>query len=217
MKPYTFVLSGLLSLCAGSTPSAAAAARPNIVLIMSDDIGIGGFSCYGADNYKTPHIDALAKSGARFEYCYSMALCGPSRACLMTGRYAFRTGMVRNVSWKGKVTAGAVHKDLIDFSDFFPTLVDLAGARPPQGVTLDGVTFAPQLLEQRTQTPREWVYGHLQDRRYVRDTRWKLYSDGTLCDMKEAPFGETVIANRTENDSAKEARERLQKVLDQLK
>src|SRR5262245_35984585 len=96
MKPRALALVGLLALCTGSTPPAAAAERPNIILVMSDDIGIGGFSCYGADKYKTPHLDALARSGARFEHCYSMALCGPSRACLMTGRYAFRTGMVGN-------------------------------------------------------------------------------------------------------------------------
>jgi arylsulfatase A len=114
------------------------------------------------------------------------------------------------------VPAGKVLPDLIDFSDFFPTLVELAGAKLPQGVTLDGRSFAPQLLG-RPGKPREWVYHQLQDKRYVRDARWKLYGDGTLCDMKEAPFREIVVAKGTEDGPAAEARKRLQAVLDGLK
>src|SRR5262249_14331465 len=80
--------------------TAAEPPRPNLILIMSDDIGIGGFSCYGGYKPKTPPLDALARDGLRFEHCFSMALCGPSRACLLTGRYAFRTGMVDNNTGK---------------------------------------------------------------------------------------------------------------------
>jgi arylsulfatase A len=70
--------------------------KPNIIFILADDLGIGGVSSYGADHFKTPNIDKLAASGIRFEHCYSSPLCGPSRALLMTGRYAFRTGMTSN-------------------------------------------------------------------------------------------------------------------------
>src|SRR3954465_7609665 len=73
-----------------------APAKPNIIFILADDLGIGNVSCYGADNFKTPNLDALAKGGMRFEHCYAAPLCGPSRALLMTGRYAFRTGMTGN-------------------------------------------------------------------------------------------------------------------------
>ena len=71
----------------------ATPAKPNIIFILADDLGIGNVSCYGADNFKTPNVDALAKSGMRFEHCYASPLCGPSRALLMTGRYGFHTGM----------------------------------------------------------------------------------------------------------------------------
>jgi arylsulfatase A len=82
-----------------AAPAAAAPARkPNIIFILADDLGIGNVSCYGADNFKTPNIDALAKSGVRFEHCYACPLCGPSRALLMTGRYAYHTGMTGNDS-----------------------------------------------------------------------------------------------------------------------
>ncbi len=78
-----------------SPPSADAAdapSKPNIIFILADDLGIGNVGCYGADNYKTPNIDALAATGTRYTRGFTAPLCGPSRALIMTGRYAFRTG-----------------------------------------------------------------------------------------------------------------------------
>ena len=75
--------------------------KPNIIFVLADDLGIDGVSCYGADKHQTPHIDALAASGLRFQTCYAAPLCGPSRCLLMTGRYAFRTGGLTNQSWRG--------------------------------------------------------------------------------------------------------------------
>ena len=66
--------------------------KPNIIFILADDLGIGNVSCYGADHYSTPNIDKLAKEGIRFNQMFTAPLCGPSRALIMTGRYAFRTG-----------------------------------------------------------------------------------------------------------------------------
>ncbi|HPA17709.1 MAG TPA: sulfatase-like hydrolase/transferase [Verrucomicrobiae bacterium] len=78
----------------------AAAPRPNILLILADDYGVDGVGCYGSDRFKgkTPHIDALASSGIRFERCYSAPLCGPTRCLITTGRYGFRTGGLTNQS-----------------------------------------------------------------------------------------------------------------------
>ncbi|MEX2577738.1 MAG: sulfatase-like hydrolase/transferase [Verrucomicrobiales bacterium] len=64
--------------------------RPNIVLVMADDVGWEAFSCYGAEDYRTPHIDALAERGVRFEHCYSTPICTTTRVKLMTGQYNFR-------------------------------------------------------------------------------------------------------------------------------
>jgi arylsulfatase A len=76
--------------------------KPNIIFILADDLGLDGVGCYGSDTYKrqTPHIDALAHTGVRFETCYSTPLCGPSRCLLLTGRYGFRTGGLTNNSWR---------------------------------------------------------------------------------------------------------------------
>ena len=104
------VLSCLLIILAASlalrTPAGAAPTKPNIIFILADDIGLPGFSCTGGI-YPTPNIDALAKGGTRFETCFAAPLCAPSRALLMTGRYAFRTGVTDN----GRGSAATPEKD----------------------------------------------------------------------------------------------------------
>ncbi|MHC4555806.1 MAG: sulfatase-like hydrolase/transferase [Planctomycetota bacterium] len=70
--------------------------RPNILFIMVDDLGKEWISCYGAEDIKTPNIDALAKTGMRFENAYSMPQCTPSRAALLTGQYPWRNGWVNH-------------------------------------------------------------------------------------------------------------------------
>ncbi len=66
-------------------------ARPNVVLILADDLGYGSLACYGNTAVKTPNIDRLAASGMRFTDFHSNgALCSPTRAALMTGRYQQR-------------------------------------------------------------------------------------------------------------------------------
>jgi arylsulfatase A len=89
------VTASLLSLGGLPLPAAGApAGKPNLIFILADDYGVGEVSCYGADNYQTPNIDKLATSGIRFTHAYTAPLCGPSRALILTGRYAFRTGAV---------------------------------------------------------------------------------------------------------------------------
>jgi arylsulfatase A len=94
------ILILLLVPCAFAI-AADAPAKPNIIFVLADDLGIDGVSCYGADKHQTPNIDALAKSGIQFQTCYAAPLCGPSRCLLMTGRYAYHTGGLLNQSWRG--------------------------------------------------------------------------------------------------------------------
>lgn len=63
--------------------------RPNVVVIMADDMGYEALRCNGS-TFDTPHLDQLATSGARFTRCHSTPLCTPSRVLIMTGRYGFR-------------------------------------------------------------------------------------------------------------------------------
>ena len=72
-------------------------AKPNIVLILADDLGWGDLGCYGNESFKTPRIDRLASEGARLTDFYSVCpFCAPTRASLLTGRYPFRTGVTGN-------------------------------------------------------------------------------------------------------------------------
>lgn len=67
-------------------PPAVSQSKPNIVLIMADDVGFECFGCYGSKEYKTPRVDALAANGIRFTHCHSTPLCTPSRVNLMSGK-----------------------------------------------------------------------------------------------------------------------------------
>ena len=66
--------------------------KPNVVLIVMDDVGYGDYGAYGAPDIKTPNVDRLARVGVRFTAFY--ASCTPTRAALITGRYYQRTGLV---------------------------------------------------------------------------------------------------------------------------
>lgn len=412
--------------------ASAASGRPNIIFILADDLGLPALGCTGGI-YKTPTLDALAKGGTRFENCFAAPLCAPSRALLMTGRYAFRTGVRDNglgaaatpekdgcvalrlkqagyatavagkwrqlshfttkeegakwgfdefltwgaglpddegegkkkergkpdrywdpgynlngktlkepegqygpdvlnafviefirkhkdgpffvyyptplihspilatpdskargdtkqkdkktgglyaeniayldkligkivaeldslklremtlivfagdngsvpigtvngrdvdgkkntmleggsrvpliANWTGTTPAGAVRKDLVDFSDMLPTFAELAGVKPTEGRTIDGHSFAPQLRGETGQ-PREWAYVHLRDERYVRSDRWKLTGDGELFDMQDAPYKQTLVAAGANDPAALAARNKLQAALDELR
>lgn len=73
--------------------ASAKAPRPNIVLILADDLGWADLACYGGDLVETPRLDALAQDGMRFTQAYAMSVCSPTRAMLLTGRHAARLGM----------------------------------------------------------------------------------------------------------------------------
>jgi len=87
-------IAGMLALSSAGASDNSLPKKPNIIFILADDLGIGYVGCCGSDAYKkmTPNIDKLAKSGIRFSNAYTNPLCGPSRATILTGRYAFRTG-----------------------------------------------------------------------------------------------------------------------------
>lgn len=78
-------------LCAmtsiGATP------RPNVLLILADDLGIECLSSYGGTSHQTPNLDRFAKEGMRFTHCFSNPFCSPSRGQLLTGRYPFQNGL----------------------------------------------------------------------------------------------------------------------------
>lgn len=85
------LLSFLAAVPAASAQQPApAAAKPNVVLIITDDVGYGDFGSYGAPDIKTPHIDSLARDGTKLTDFYATPTCTPTRAALITGRYQQR-------------------------------------------------------------------------------------------------------------------------------
>jgi arylsulfatase A len=73
-----------------STAALAQTRRPNVLLVMADDLGYEGLSVNGGTSYKTPNLDAFAASGLRFTHAFAQPLCTPTRVQLMTGQYNFR-------------------------------------------------------------------------------------------------------------------------------
>jgi arylsulfatase A len=385
--------------------------KPNIIFILADDLGIGNVSCYGADNYQTPQIDKLAKEGMQFTHAYTAPLCGPSRALIMSGRYAFRTGasnqdataklqpevetlmpsymkangyvtscigkwgqlplqpsdfgfddyirfkgsgvyrstedkmhhytvngtdkilgkdeympdvmhqhlvdfIAKNknqpffvyypmshvhakisptpdskpdskdlfadnirymdklvgklayaldslklrentlivffgdngtsnpwclnstvngkklsgkkgemkecgslvpmiANWPGKIKNGVVNPQLIDGSDFLSTFIELSGGKLPKDKVLDSRSFA-HVISGKQGTAREWIFIQLGKSWYVRNDRWKLNNNAELFDMIDAPFEEKLIPSDSDDELAKNARNELQSVLDNL-
>lgn len=79
---------------ARGTQASAAATPPNIVVILADDLGYGDLASYGHPLHRTPHLDAMAREGVRATSAYAPSpSCSPTRASLLTGRYAFRVGV----------------------------------------------------------------------------------------------------------------------------
>ena len=390
-----------------------AAGKPNVIVVLSDDVGLSRVSCYDAAPFRTPNIDKLAVTGLRFERCYSMPLCGPSRGALLTGKYPFRTGYLGNSSstidpkrnptianvlqqasyatcaigklgqsapeddaqapralgfdeymlwmsrntpdryWnprycrngefvqgtpeqygpdltheflvdfmrrnrersffvyysavlahtpfmrtpdtkpgtkdraqivtdmvhyldkqmgllvadleklglrdntiliftsdngpygdpigtirgrpvsgvKGDVTeggvreplivncpalvpAGRVSQDLTDFTDLFPTVLELAGVALPPNLKLDGRSIAPQILG-RQGKPREWVYAQLAGDYFIADHQFKLYGDGKFTDITDSPAAEKPVSDP--DKAAMKARQRLAAALGELR
>jgi arylsulfatase A-like enzyme len=80
--------------------ASAAEKRPNIVVILSDDMGYSDLGCYGGE-IRTHHLDALAKNGLRFTGFYNTARCCPTRASLLTGLYPHQAGVGHMMSDDG--------------------------------------------------------------------------------------------------------------------
>lgn len=91
-------LIGLLGLALKSFSVAVLADtdKPNILFILADDVGQEVLGCYGGESYPTPNLDSLATEGQRYNHCYSMPVCHPSRTTLLTGRYPCD---LKNAAW----------------------------------------------------------------------------------------------------------------------
>ena len=85
--------------------------KPNVVLIMTDDVGYGDIGCYGARDIRTPNIDRLAQQGVRLTDFYASPQCTPTRAALISGRYPHRVWLERSLGSTGDLTQARTSGD----------------------------------------------------------------------------------------------------------
>ncbi len=111
------------------------------------------------------------------------------------------------VSWPGKIAAGRVNDELVDSTDFLPTMLDAANVNRPADWMVDGHSFWPQLIEQPTE-PRRAIYSWYAPQRgdrpveFAMNKRWKLYRDGRVFDVQADPEEKSPLQDRlTANDS----------------
>ncbi len=122
------------------------------------------------------------------------------------------------IAWWPERAAPAVCKDLVDFTDFLPTLCEAAGIAVPETPKIDGVSFLPRLLGQPHE-PREWIFCHYDPRwnvpgrpgRFAQDGTYRLHHDGRLVDVERDPLGTHPIDGDGDG-----SRQRLQAVLDSM-
>ena len=125
----------------------------------------------------------------------------------------------------GTIPAGAVNKDMVESTDFLPTIMEAAGLEFPDGFVVDGRSFYPQLTGD-TGNPREWAFFHFEPMnarsnmgtvRFVRDHDWKLYETGELYDLRMDLEEELPIYEALETAEQSEARARLRPVFEELR
>lgn len=121
---FIFVLASVfIFACSFAANSFTAAERPNIVLIMSDDMGYSDIGCYGGE-IKTPSLDGLAKNGIRFTQFYNTARCCPTRASLLSGLHPHQAGIGHMVEGHNLPGYGG---------DLLPSCITIAEALKPAG------------------------------------------------------------------------------------
>ncbi len=121
IKPQLFILAGIVSLtvlsCNEQKQEAVTTTRPNIILIMSDDMGYSDIGCYGG-LINTPILDGLAENGLRFTQFYNTARCCPTRASLLTGVYQHQAGIGHMVNTNGRdIYDGDLSKNAVTIAE----------------------------------------------------------------------------------------------------
>ena len=120
--------------------------RPNIIVILCDDMGYGDLGCYGSTSIKTPHLDRMAREGMQFTDFYSSnALCSPSRAGLLTGRYPHRTGVTFPEWPKDDSLVLKISRSLGLLSANIGAMDGIGGKSIIEGLPLSEITLAKAL------------------------------------------------------------------------
>ena len=126
--------------------------------------------------------------------------------------------------WAGHIKPGQVNDNLVDFSDFLPTITDAAGITLPPSFITDGMSFYPQLKGDFSKT-REWIFCHFdpqngekyEQKRFVQNRDWKLYESGEFYDMHKDPYEKKPIAENALTAEVKVIKQQFQEVFGRMK
>lgn len=176
MKFIRTALLGLAVLCAVGVH--AAGARPNVVLIMTDDQGYGDLGAHGNPWLRTPNLDQLHAESVRFTNFHVDPTCAPTRSALMTGRYSTRTGCWHTIMGRSLI-------------DVLPTLMELCGLKMGPPNPLDGTSLVPLLRGTADAWPARTLFAHVQREEIppkwvnsaVMTDRWRLIDGKALYNM----------------------------------
>jgi arylsulfatase A len=171
--------------------TAATPSRPNILLILADDLGVEGLGCYGGLDYRTPNLDRLAATGARFTHAYSQPLCTPTRLQLLTGKYNQRNWVAFGImDPKEKTMAHFMHdggyKTCLagkwQFFSYDPPDYPGAAARRGIGMKVEDAGFDAYSV---------WHAFHTEDKgsRYANPT---VYQNGRFLENTAGKYGEDI-------------------------
>ena len=127
MKVFARIHVALVFIFLMASPLQAAKQPPNFIFILVDDLGADQLASYGHPAHRTPNLDRLAREGMQFRTCYTVPVCSPSRALLLTGRYGFRTGWFNFTGRPGSPTATNANYDLGRAEKTFAHMLKQAG------------------------------------------------------------------------------------------
>ncbi len=176
--------------------------RRNTLVLFTSDNGTAASTLIDVEGDKLIYAPVISKMGDR-------EITG-GKATLSD--WGTRVPLI--ASWPGIIGAGEVSDDLVDASDFLPSLAALTAAPLPAGVNLDGQrTIAPA---GRDAAPRKWVFAEHEGKCFVRNRQWKLYGDGRLFDMDADPAEQAPLNVSRLPDAAADAYGELQQALAEL-
>lgn len=180
-------LGGLTAAALGAAPK-----RPNVLLILADDLGYECLSCYGSQTYKTPHLDRLAAEGMLFRYAFAQPLCTPTRMQLMTGKYNFRNWQAFGIMDPKERTFGHLFREH-GYRTAIAGKWQFWSYNPPafepewrgKGQRIEDAGFDEYAV---------WHAGHTEDKgsRYGNPT---IYSNGALQKNLTGQYGEDLFAD----------------------
>ena len=175
--------------------------RDNTLILFTTDNGTAGASYLKYEDGKFVRPKVFSKIGGR--------LVQGGKGQLTD--WGTRVPLIAN--WPGHVDAGSVCEDLVDFSDFLPTLADLAESPLPADSAINGHSFT-RSLRGNGHTSRRWAYSEgRSQRRYVRTQRYKLYSSGDFFDMDSDPNELQPLGDEKLSDRIRDTKRMLQSAL----